>query len=186
MVIRSFIIRLTGWLFAQICRLWLCTLRVHCEHLDAKNNLHQRGNNRRRIYCFGNADLLTLGYFCDRRDIEVLISPDGDGVFAAREVMSMYPAGVAYKRPWRLATSDKLVLPRPFSRVVICIGPALELPAAADGKLLEEHRQKIAALMQESTRRAESLLRRWRKGETLPLISPEAKAASGTTQRKAA
>ena len=88
----------------------------------------------------------------------------------------MFPAGVAYERPWRLGR-DKLVLPRPFSRVVICVGPALELPAAAE---------KIAALMEESTSRAESLLRRWRKGETLPLVSPEAKALEAMPRKKAA
>jgi lysophospholipid acyltransferase (LPLAT)-like uncharacterized protein len=186
MVIRSLIIRLTGWLFAQISRLWLCTLRVHCEHLDAKNNPAPRDNDQRRIYCFGHADLLTREYFRDHQGIGVLISPGGDGVFVAREGTPMFPVGVAYERPWRLASWDKLVLPRPFSRVVICFGPSLKLPAAAEGKSLEEHRLKIAALIAESTRRAEALLRRWRKGETLPLVSPEAKALEAMPLRKSA
>ena len=129
--------------------------------------------------------------------VSAAITPDGPrgprrefqlgAVFlSSRTSMPLVPIGLAYERPWRLGSWDKLAIPRPFSRVVICFGPALPVPAGADREQLESHRLRITALMEESTSRAESLLRRWRKGEKLPLISPEAKAASGTTQRKAA
>ncbi|MGI8979132.1 MAG: lysophospholipid acyltransferase family protein [Pirellulaceae bacterium] len=244
MVLKSrFIIRLVGWLLAQVCRLWLCTLRIHCEHVEPENNPHQ-GGNRGRMFCLWHEDLLTLGSYFGGRGIYVLISRslDGElisraietlgfrtirgstnrhGASAAREIikglggvsaaitpdgprgprrefqlgavflasrtgMPLVPIGMAYQRPWRLASWDKHALPRPFSRVVICMGHSLSVPERADKESLEAHRHKIAALMHESTERAESLLRRWRKGEKLPLISPEAKAMKATPLRKSA
>ncbi len=239
----QFIIRLAGWLLAQICRIWLCTLRVHCEHQEPDNDPRGAGN-RGRTFCLWHEDMLTLGYFCRGRGIYVLISRSRDGELisqaiealgfqtvrgstnrggasAAREIitglqgvsaaitpdgprgprrefqlgavflssrtnMPLVPIGLAYERPWRLGSWDKLAVPRPFSRVVICFGPSLPVPAGADKKLLEDHRLRIAALMEESMKRAESLLRRWRKGEKLPLVSPEAKALEATPLRKAA
>ena len=244
MVIRNrFLIRLGGWLIAQFARLWLCTLRVHCEN-SQPSIYPQHHGNKGLLYCLWHEDLLTLGYLFGGHGIYVLISRsrdgelissfietmgfrtvrgstnrggasaaleiinDLDGVSAAitpdgprgprrefhpgavflssRTGMPLVPIGLAYERPWRLPSWDKLALPRPFSRVVICASPPLSVPAGADKQSLEEHRLKSASLMQESNQRAESLLRRWRKGEKLPLISPEAKAVEAAPLRKSA
>jgi hypothetical protein len=69
---------------------------------------------------------------------------------------------------------------------VLCTSRPLPVPADADKEALEQHRLKIAALMEESSDRAESLLRRWRKGERLPLVSPEAQAMRTIPLRKSA
>jgi lysophospholipid acyltransferase (LPLAT)-like uncharacterized protein len=111
----------------------------------------------------------------------------GGAVFlASRTNMPLVPVTLAYERPWRLGSWDKLALPRPFSRVVVCIGQPEAVPANADKQALEQHRLKIAALMTESSERCESLLRRWQKGERLPLVSPEAQAMQGVPLRNAA
>lgn len=123
--------------------------------------------------------------------VSAAITPDGPrgprrefnlgAVFlSSRTGMPLVPLSVAYERPWRMGSWDKLALPRPFSRVVVCTGQSLPVPVDADREALEQHRLKIAALMEETGDRAESLLRRWRKGEQLPLVSPEAQAAQAT------
>lgn len=244
MVIRNrFLIRLTGWLVAQICRLWLCTLRIHVENFDPAANPRGSGNQG-RLFSLWHEDMLTLGYFFRGRGIYVLISRSRDGELisqvveslgfrtvrgssssggasAAREIigslngvsaaitpdgprgprreyqsgavflssrtgMPLVPICVAYDRPWRMGSWDKLAIPRPFSRVVICTGSPLAVPAGVRQQALEEQRLKIAALMQETTQRADSLLRRWRKGEKLPLVSPEARSMHAAPLRKSA
>lgn len=244
MVIRNrFLIRLAGWLLAKVCRLWLTTLRIHCEHVQPENNPHQ-GGSRGRMFCLWHEDMLTLGSYFGGTGMYVLISRSRDGELisraietlgfrtvrgssnqggasAAREIingldgvsaaitpdgprgprqefqlgavflasrtgMPLVPFGLAYERSWRMSSWDKLAIPRPFSRVVICVDRALPVPHSADRELLEEHRLRIAALMRESNQRAESLLRRWRQGEKLPLVSPEAKAMKAAPLRKSA
>ncbi len=133
----------------------------------------------------------------DLDGISIAITPDGPrgprrefqpgAVFlASRTGRHLIPVGLAYERPWRLASWDRSVIPRPFSRVVLCsVGP-LPVPNGVDKESLEKHRLKISVLLHESTERAEALLRRWRKGEQLPLVSPEAKAVEETPLSKAA
>ena len=98
----------------------------------------------------------------------------------------LVPIGLAYDRPWHILGRNKLVIPRPFSRVVVCANGPLPVSAGAPRETVEAQRLKVAALMQESSLRAESLLRRWRKGERLPLVSPEAKAVETVPLRKTA
>ena len=129
--------------------------------------------------------------------VSAAITPDGPrgprrefqagAVFlASRTGMPLVPMCVAYDRPWRMASWDKLAIPRPFSRVVICLARALPVPDRANKESLQAHCLKIAAHMHESTLRAESLLRRWRQGEMLPLVSPEARALKAAPMRKSA
>ena len=105
---------------------------------------------------------------------------------ASRSEMPLVPIGLAYERPWRMNSWDHLVLPRPFSKVVVCFGAPLTVPSDANAESRERHRNQLAALMSEGCGRAENLLRRWRKGEKLPLVSPEAKALQATPLRQTA
>ncbi|MCE9528830.1 MAG: hypothetical protein K8R36_22520 [Planctomycetales bacterium] len=133
----------------------------------------------------------------DLKGTNVGIAPDGPRgprrefqggalLLASRTGMPLCPVTLAYDRPWRLARWDKFVIPRPFSRVVLCVNKPLPVYAGAGSRSVEDQRLKVAAIMQESTRRAEALLRRWRKGERLPLVSPEAKALDAIPLRKSA
>lgn len=244
MAIRNrFVMRLGGWLAAQIARLWLFTLRVHLES-PPPSLFPQHHGNRGLLYCLWHEDMLTLGYLFGGHGIYVLISQSHDGELissfietlgfrtvrgstnrggaaAARQIikdldgvsvaitpdgprgprrefnpgavylssrtgMPLVPMGLAYDRPWRLPSWDKLVIPRPFSRVVICAGRPLPVVKGADQESLQVQRLRIAELMQESNERAETLLRRWHKGEKLPLVSPEAKAIDALPLRKSA
>lgn len=128
----------------------------------------------------------SLGYSSDcptgpRREFQA-----GAITLASRTGRPLVPIGLAYDRPWHVLGRNKLVIPRPFSRVVVCANGPHFVPAGANRESLEAQRLKVAALMQESSLRAESLLRRWRKGEKLPLVSPEAKAAEVAPLRKSA
>jgi lysophospholipid acyltransferase (LPLAT)-like uncharacterized protein len=116
-----------------------------------------------------------------RRDFQA-----GALLLATRTGMPLVTMALAYDRPWRLSRWDKFVIPRPFSRVVLCVNKPLSVSAGAGSRSLEEQRFKVAAIMQESVSRAEALLRRWRKGERLPLVSPEAKALDAVPLRKTA
>lgn len=107
-------------------------------------------------------------------------------LLAARTEMPLVTLGMAFDRPWRLARWDKFVIPRPFSRVVLCVNNPLPVAAVAGSKSWEDQRHKVTAMMQESASRAEAILRRWRKGERLPLVSPEAKALAAIPLRKSA
>jgi lysophospholipid acyltransferase (LPLAT)-like uncharacterized protein len=244
MVIRNrLLIRIVGWLAAQICRLWLRTLRIHIEDVSPSVNPHKRGN-KGLIYCFWHEDLLPLSYLVGGLGIYVLISRSRDGELigavieslgfrtvrgsttrggssAAREIitglggvsaaitpdgprgprrefqrgavflasrtgMPLVPISLAYDRPWRLASWDQMVIPRPFSRMVVCASEPLAVPAEADSATLEQCRVKVTSLMKASTQRAEALLHRWCQGEQLPLVSPEAKAIEATPLRKSA
>lgn len=243
MAIRNpFLIRILGWLVAQVCRLWLCTLRPHVESFDA--DLDPRCGARGHIYCFWHEDMLYLTYAFSGQGINVLISRSSDGELisqivenlgfravrgstsrggsrAAREIIRtlaganlgitpdgprgprrefqagaiylasrtgvpLVPIALAYERPWRLPSWDRMVLPRPFSRVVLCAAGALKVPQDATSESLEKHRLKMANLLSEASERAETLIGRWRTGDALPLISPEAKAMEDRPLRKSA
>jgi lysophospholipid acyltransferase (LPLAT)-like uncharacterized protein len=133
----------------------------------------------------------------ERDGTNVGVAPDGPRgprrefqagalLLASRTKMPLVTMALAYDRPWRLARWDKFVIPRPFSRVVLCVNNPLPVSTGAGSLSLEDQRHKVAAIMQESASRAETLLRRWRKGERLPLVSPEAKALDAIPLRKSA
>ncbi|MFN0021846.1 MAG: lysophospholipid acyltransferase family protein [Pirellulaceae bacterium] len=133
----------------------------------------------------------------ERNGANVGVAPDGPRgprqefqagalLLASRTGMPLVAMALAYDRPWRLARWDRFVIPRPFSRVVLCMNKPLPVSAGAGSKSLEDQRLRVAGMMQESASRAEALLRRWRKGERLPLVSPEAKALDALAFRKSA
>ncbi len=111
---------------------------------------------------------------------------DGAVFLASRTGMPLVAVGMAYDRPWRLKTWDRLALPRPFSKAVLCSTHALHVPPDADEQVLQEHRRKIAFLMTEMNAKADNLVARWSHGEKLPVVSPEARAATELSYRRSA
>ncbi len=139
----------------------------------------------------------TRDFGTERSGENVGVAPDGPRgprqefqigalLLASRTEMPLVTMALAYDRPWRLSRWDKFVIPRPFSRVVLCVNKPLPVYVGAGSRSLEDQRLRVAGMMQESASRAEALLRRWRKGERLPLVSPEAKALDAIVFRKSA
>jgi lysophospholipid acyltransferase (LPLAT)-like uncharacterized protein len=88
-----------------------------------------------------------------KEDWDFAITPDGPrgpagqlkpGVIAlARKTGAwIVPACVAYSRAWRLKTWDTMLVPKPFSRIVVRYGTPFQVPEGSDervlGKQLEE------------------------------------------------
>ena len=59
---------------------------------------------------------------------------------------------------WRLRTWDRMVIPRPFSKVVIVVGEPREVPAELDSDALEDERVKLEQTLEELGARAREAL----------------------------
>lgn len=75
---------------------------------------------------------------------------------AANTGMPVVPTGIAYQRPWRLRTWDRMALPRPGTLVTAVAGEPVRVPAFAGRRRLEEYRRLVEARMHEATRLAEA------------------------------
>ena len=92
----------------------------------------------------------------------VAVTPDGPrgprrqlgtgSIFmASRLGVSLVPVGVGISDPIRLRTWDRFVIPKPWSRVRIVLGPPLELPRRVDREGLESYRKSVQSLMDDLT-----------------------------------
>lgn len=77
---------------------------------------------------------------------------------ASKMQVPLVAAGCGLDRPWRLNSWDKLAVPRPFSKSVVCGSKAIHVPADADQATLESYRQRIEAELIAVTERAERLV----------------------------
>ncbi|RKY20778.1 MAG: hypothetical protein DRQ55_06465 [Planctomycetota bacterium] len=110
----------------------------------------------------GLRELLRAGR---QQDIDLCVTADGprgprrelkDGVLftAAMTGRPIVPLAVAVDRAWRLGSWDRLIIGKPFARVAICLGEELVIPRDADREsMLELHRPRLAAAMDEAERR---------------------------------
>lgn len=53
------------------------------------------------------------------------------------------PLGIAAQRSWRLGSWDRMVVPKPFSRVVVVIGEPLDIPRDLDEAETESYRLEL-------------------------------------------
>ena len=99
----------------------------------------------------------------------VAITPDGPKgprftvqpgfiLLARRSGLPVYPVGVAAARAWELSSWDRFVVPKPWTRIAICIGEPISRDDVASCKdpllLCEDLRQRIF----DATRQAERAL----------------------------
>ena len=54
-------------------------------------------------------------------------------------------AGVAFERPWRTRSWDRLVLPRPFSSACVVVGKPIEIPGDVNRTNIDDHQRSIQA-----------------------------------------
>ncbi len=88
---------------------------------------------------------------------DVAIIPDGPRgpryrfavgpiVLAQKCGAALAPFHVHYEKAWQLRTWDRFMIPKPFSRVTITLGPAVDLPV----EQLEDHQLEAARLRAEA------------------------------------
>jgi lysophospholipid acyltransferase (LPLAT)-like uncharacterized protein len=92
---------------------------------------------------------------------------------AAQLGWPIVPVGIAYHKPWRLRSWDRLAIPKPYHRAVFVTAEPLVVPAGLDREDLERYRQKLQNTLQELTAKAESKVARSRP-TTSHIAKPQA------------
>lgn len=68
----------------------------------------------------------------------------------------VYPVSYAASRCWRLRSWDRLIVPKPFARLTIAVGPPLRVASGADDATLKEARLQVETRLNELTERVEA------------------------------
>lgn len=103
-----------------------------------------------------------------RDGAEVAVVPDGPrgpqgvvqpGVIALAKITGcpIVPLTFSASRVWRLKSWDEFLIPKPFSRAVVCFGPPLTVPGEADRSLQEALRRELEESLRALTRRADRI-----------------------------
>ncbi len=101
------------------------------------------------------------------RGLDLAVVPDGPrgprcvakpGVaYLARTTGAVViPVGAAASRAWQLGSWDRMIVPKPFARLLLIAGSPLSLAPDADDAAIEAHRLAVAAAIDELTAAAES------------------------------
>lgn len=83
------------------------------------------------------------------------VAKPGVAVLARATGAAVIPIGAAASRAWQLGSWDRMIVPKPFSRVVLVAGRPLALDAAADDATIEAARAGIQSALDELTAEAE-------------------------------
>jgi len=79
----------------------------------------------------------------------------GVAVLAQTSGAPIVPFGVAAQKYWSLNSWDRMIVPRPFSRVAVAIGAPQSVSRGLSGDDLEAERQRLEYLLDSLTRQAE-------------------------------
>ncbi len=83
---------------------------------------------------------------------------NGTVYLASRGGLEVVPMTFAFDRPWRAASWDRMVVPRPFSRAICVLGTPIPVPRDADAAELAHYHELLSVEMDRSTNKAELLL----------------------------
>ncbi len=114
----------------------------------------------------GTAALRGLHRAITRRGSSPIMIPDGPrgplyhfkvgvAVLAQTSRAPILPFGVAASKYWTLRSWDRIIVPRPFSRVTIIVGAPQFVERGLSSDELEVERQRLEALLNDLTRQAE-------------------------------
>ncbi len=67
----------------------------------------------------------------------------------------MVPASAAGDRVWRLRSWDRMIIPKPFSRVLVLVGAPVSIDPEADTEAVEEKRAYLQSVLNDLTETAE-------------------------------
>ena len=76
---------------------------------------------------------------------------------ASRGAMPIVPTGMAFDRPWRAGSWDRLALPRPFSRGRVVTAPPIHVPDGLAIEALEPWRQRAQDALDDLQPQADAL-----------------------------
>lgn len=104
-----------------------------------------------------------------KKGMRLCVPPDGPkgpackakkGVLylASRAGLPVVPAGVAASSSWRATSWDRMIIPRPFSKVVLFRGKALQVPRDADGEDLDRWAERLELAINEARESAREKL----------------------------
>lgn len=104
-------------------------------------------------------------------DLHLAITPDGPkgprrvlqmgSIFlASRAGIPIIPVGFATRRPWRIRSWDRFMLPKPFSAGRCVFATPIDIPARLGREGLEEYRLKVEQAVEAAQARAEDLAER--------------------------
>ncbi|MGB8656682.1 MAG: lysophospholipid acyltransferase family protein [Candidatus Zixiibacteriota bacterium] len=121
---------------------------------------------------------------CERiaSGVDVAISPDGPkgpgfqvhpGIVyvAQRSGMPIVPITNSARNRWNLASWDKFLIPKPFSRVIIMLGKPIDVPAQSTTDELEEKRVQLGKSLLELTQKADDHFLPKREEQPAPSLS---------------
>ena len=72
---------------------------------------------------------------------------------------ALVPVGAAADRVWRLGSWDRMVVPKPFSRLLLLVGEPISVPSDIDGEGVEAARLATQAAINRLTDAAEARMR---------------------------
>lgn len=118
----------------------------------------------------GRAALRALGRAVGREGASPFLLPDGPrgpereakaGAVVLAQVTGapLVPLGFAARSAWRLGSWDRMVVPRPFTRVAVVVGHPLKVPRELAADELGDFGSELAAALDEAERRAVAVLR---------------------------
>lgn len=79
----------------------------------------------------------------------------GVAVLAQMTQAPILPIGFAARRVWKLRSWDRLMVPKPFSRIVVVVGAPQSVPRNLDSAALEIERARLETVIDDVTARAE-------------------------------
>ena len=105
------------------------------------------------------------------REVALVVTPDGprgpagscqDGVLmlASKAGRKILPTGLAASRTWRAKSWDRMIVPKPFAKVVLFTGEPVDVPAGLmqDPEALALCRQRVTEALDEARRRAADIV----------------------------
>jgi hypothetical protein len=101
---------------------------------------------------------------------------NGAVFLASRAGLAIVPLGFAFERPWRAASWDRFVLPRPFTRAACFVGAPIAVPPGADAAGLAESHRLVGDAMARAAGRAELMLAGATGGKRRPHVAPGRRA----------
>ncbi|MFN0206226.1 MAG: lysophospholipid acyltransferase family protein [Planctomycetota bacterium] len=104
-----------------------------------------------------------------KKGADLCVPPDGPkgpihkakkGVLylASRSGLPVIPAGIAASSAWRLRSWDRMLIPKPFSKVIIYVGEAMHVPPDIDGEELNQWALKLELAINKARDTAAELL----------------------------
>ncbi len=87
----------------------------------------------------------------------VYVAKPGAALLARNTGVAILPFYIASADPWTLRSWDRFIIPKPFSRAVVCVGKLIRVPADADSPALARYQAELQSALQDVRHRAEEL-----------------------------